>query len=228
MAENEGKDLKFALMALVLVISLAINVSLYLNSQIANIVFLALGITAGFIAVSLCIYFMISNPLIKMRIMRLISPAKNYGIFAICEPGKSVLLKVVSFKTTHFKDGERLFPMPEERYIKRIGNGPLVLFDSRDAKAVLLDGEKTDEITRDPGKLHAFCDLYTALAEASARRKNRLNVKQLMMILYGILVLCVINVYFGYSTMDFLNKQMQGIIQTAITVGMAAAKGVTG
>lgn len=189
-----------------------------------EVVGLALGITICFASVAINIYSFLNNALLKVRLMRILSPGKNYGVWGIKEPGKAIMLRVTSFKTTQFKDGERVFPMPGEEYIERLGNAPFVLFDSRDAKAILLKGEKTDEVTRDPGKLHAFCDLYTALAEASARRKNKLNVKSLMMLLYIIVALQAINIYFGYAIQDYLAKNLPAVVQAAGTV----AKTVTG
>jgi hypothetical protein len=227
MAEDTGKaDYKFTMLGVVAAVSMAINCMQYLNSPMVNILGLAAGITVGFACVAMTMYFIFTNQLIKMRMMRIFSPNKNYGIWGIVEPGKAVILRVASFKVTHFKDGERVFPMPDEKCIKRIGNGPFVLFDSRDAKALSLDGEETEEVTRSPGKLHAFCDMYTALAEAAARRKNKFNPKQMMMVLYGVLVLQLISVYYGYAIQDYLVKNIPLLVNAASGVVQAAATGI--
>lgn len=214
---------KLLLISLVAAISLIINVLLYLKSPIADIIGLAIGMTVGFMSIAMNIIFATGNPLLKMRMMRILSPGKNYGIWTLVEPGKGSIHRVASFKTVAFKDGERIYPMPDEKYINRIGNGPWVVFNSRDTKPILMESERSDEEIRNPGKLYAFCELYTAKAEAGARRKNQLNVGNLMLCLYIIVILNIISVYYGYSINDFVVKNLPALVgQAAKSAGEAA------
>lgn len=181
-------------------------------AEMYEVIGLAIGITVALGCVMFTIYAFSTNPIYKMRLLRYFDSRKSWGLWVTVLPGRQILFKVVPFKNNEgaFTEKEKTFPVAEDDRIYSFGRAPVQFNNDKDSKALSLEAPSPTEGTRDPGKLHAFTTLYTAQADARARRKNMLNVKQLMMILYAIVILCLVAVYYGYSNHD-LTSQIAGV-----------------
>ena len=170
-------------------------------ADITTVLEIAGAITLGFLSLGLNIYFITSVPILQMKFKRWTSGAKNYGLWALVEPGKQINFYVKSFVTTHFDNGERTWPVAEESKIYRAFRAPFQINYYGDAVALSLEpkGQTTEDI-RNPGKLHSLMQLYTAQADARARRKNKaIDPNVLKLLLGGILAGIMVILYYQYG-----------------------------
>ena len=144
--------------------------------------------------------------LLKLQILRMLFKGKNYGAWGVIESGGVITNRIASYKESAFVDGKRTFVKPGEDKIYRFQGAPYCIFKANDAEALDLHSKDPVLDIRHPGKLHAFCDLYTAKATAAARRKVQFNPQTFMLLQILTIAGVGIIAYLVFQNHDILAK----------------------
>jgi hypothetical protein len=153
--------------------------------------------------------------IIKLSFLRVLFKNRNYGVFGVIESGGAIVDRIASYKEDRFIDGKRSFTKPSNDKIYRRDGAPFTLFRENDAEAVDLRSADPVLDIRHPGKLHAFCEVYTAKAIATARRNNQFDPRMVVMILLVVAALGGVTLYFVFNTNDMLTRIANAGVEVA-------------